>query len=99
MSRMAVWKERLGGTGFGSADQPEHWAWTDRSKMADGLRCAEFKGAGQGGAGQGGAGQGGAGQKTAAVRKILAREALTRKAQTFAQTFAREQVSEYGRRP
>ena len=46
MSRMAVWKERLGGTGFGSADQPEHWAWTDRSKMADGLRCAEFKGAG-----------------------------------------------------
>ena len=33
------------------------------------------------------------------VRKILAREALTRKAQTFAQTFVREQVSEYGRRP
>ena len=29
---MAVWKERLGGTGFGSADQPEHWARTDRSK-------------------------------------------------------------------
>ena len=24
MSRMAVWKEQLGGTGFGSADQPEH---------------------------------------------------------------------------
>ena len=46
MSGMAVRKERLGGTGFGSADQPEHWAWTDRSKMADGLRCAEFKGAG-----------------------------------------------------
>ena len=36
----------LGGVGFGSADQPEHWAWTDRSKMANGLRCAEFKGAG-----------------------------------------------------
>ena len=33
------------------------------------------------------------------VRKILAREALARKAQTFAQTFVREQVSEYGRRP
>jgi hypothetical protein len=48
MSRMAVRKERLGGTGFGSADQPEHWAWTDRSNMADGLRRAEFKGAGLG---------------------------------------------------
>ena len=46
MSRMAMRKERLRGTGFGSADQPEHWALTDRSKMADGLRCAEFKGAG-----------------------------------------------------
>ena len=33
------------------------------------------------------------------VRKILAREALARKAQTFAQTFVREQVSEYDRRP
>ena len=33
------------------------------------------------------------------VRKILARETLARKAQTFAQTFVREQVSEYGRRP
>ena len=43
---MAVRKERLGGTGFGSADQPEYWAWTDRSSMADGLRCAEFKGSG-----------------------------------------------------
>ena len=48
MSRVAVRKERLGGTGFGSADQLEHWAWTDRSNMADGLRCAEFKGAGLG---------------------------------------------------
>ena len=58
MSKMAVWKERLGGTGFGSADQPEHWAWTDQrwlmdsdalsSKMADGLGCAELKGAGLG---------------------------------------------------
>ena len=47
MSRMAVWKEQLGGTGFGSADQPEHWAWTDRN-MAYGLRCAELKGAGLG---------------------------------------------------
>ena len=37
MSRMAVWKERLGGTGFGSADQPEHRAWTDR-KMDYGLK-------------------------------------------------------------
>ena len=46
MSRMAMRKERLRGTGFGSADQPEHWALTDRSKMADGIRCAEFKGAG-----------------------------------------------------
>ena len=45
MSRMAVWKERLGGTGFGSADQPEHRAWTDR-KMAYGLKCAELKGDG-----------------------------------------------------
>ena len=44
MSRMAVWKEQLGGTGLGRADQPEHWAWTDRSKMADGLRCAEPEG-------------------------------------------------------
>ena len=41
MSRVAVRKERLGGTGFGRAYQAEHWAWTDRSKMADGLRCAE----------------------------------------------------------
>ena len=48
MSRMAVRKERLGGTGFGSADQPEQLAWTDRSKMADGLRCAESKGVGLG---------------------------------------------------
>ena len=48
MSRMAVRKERLGVTGCGSADQPEHWAWMDRSKMADGPRCAEFKGAGLG---------------------------------------------------
>jgi hypothetical protein len=44
MSRMAVRKQRLEGTGCGSADQPEHWAWMDRSKMADGPRCAEFKG-------------------------------------------------------
>ena len=35
MSRMAVWKEQLGGTGFGSADQPEHWAWTDRRRLMD----------------------------------------------------------------
>ena len=35
MSRMAVRKERLGGTGFGSADQPEHWAWTDRRRLMD----------------------------------------------------------------
>ena len=33
------------------------------------------------------------------VRKILARDALARKAQTFAQTFVREQVSEFDRRP
>ena len=32
---MAVWKEQLGGTGFGSADQPEHWAWTDRRRLMD----------------------------------------------------------------
>ena len=31
----AVWKERLGGTGFGSADQPEHWAWTDQRWLMD----------------------------------------------------------------
>ena len=40
---------RSGSEALGSealADQPEHWAWTDRSKMADGLRCAEFKGTG-----------------------------------------------------
>ena len=43
MSRMAVWKERLGGTGFGSADQPERWA---------GIEGAGLRGAGQGGAGQ-----------------------------------------------
>ena len=48
MSKMAVWKERLGGTGFRSADQPEHWAWTGGSKMDDGLGCAELKGAGLG---------------------------------------------------
>ena len=76
MSRMAVWKERLGGTGFGSADQPEKWAWMDGSTTTDGLRCAKLKGAGLGsevlgglagieGAGLRGAGQGGAGQKTA----------------------------------
>ena len=35
MSRMAVWKEQLGGTGFGSADQPEHWAWTERRRLMD----------------------------------------------------------------
>ena len=35
MSRMAVWKERLGGTGFGSADQLEHWVWTDRRWLMD----------------------------------------------------------------
>jgi hypothetical protein len=35
MSRMAVWKEQLGGTGFGSADKPEHWAWTDRRRLMD----------------------------------------------------------------
>ena len=33
MSRMAVRKERLGGTGFGSADQPEHWAWMERRRL------------------------------------------------------------------
>jgi hypothetical protein len=33
-SRMAVWKEQLGGNGFGSTDQPEHWAWTDPRSMA-----------------------------------------------------------------
>ena len=27
--------ERLGGTLFGSADQPEHWAWTDRRWLLD----------------------------------------------------------------
>ena len=32
------------------------------------------------------------------VREVLAREALARKAQTFAQTFVHEKVSEYGRR-
>ena len=26
MSRMAVWKQRLGGARFGSADQAEYWA-------------------------------------------------------------------------
>ena len=31
---------------FGSADQPEHRAWTDRRCMVDGLRCAELKGDG-----------------------------------------------------
>ena len=91
---MAVWKEQFGGTEFGSADQPEHWAWTDR-KMAYGLRCAELKGAGMG-------------SKALAkealarrplIRRILAREALANKVQIFAQTFVRDQVSEYGRRP
>ena len=47
MSRMAVWKERLGGTGLGSADQPEHRAWTYR-KMAYGLKCVKLKGDGLG---------------------------------------------------
>ena len=32
---MAVRKEWLGGTGFGSADQPEHRAWTDRRWLTD----------------------------------------------------------------
>ena len=49
MSRMAVRKERLGGTpGFGSADQPEHWACMDGSKEANGLRYAEPEGDGLG---------------------------------------------------
>jgi len=48
MSKMAVWKERLGGTGFRNADQPEHWAWTDQRWLMHGLRCAELKGAGLG---------------------------------------------------
>ena len=34
-SRMAAWKEQPGGTGFGSADQPEHRAWTDRRRLMD----------------------------------------------------------------
>ena len=34
-SRMAVWKEQPGGTGVGSADQSEHWAWTDRRRLMD----------------------------------------------------------------
>ena len=35
ISRMAVWKELLEGTRFGSADQPEHWAWTHRRCLMD----------------------------------------------------------------
>ena len=87
--------------------------------MADGLRCADLKGAGLGSevlvwlAGihrkaMGSRMRSRLGLKALAkealarrplVRKILARETLARKAQTFAQTFVREQVSEYGRRP
>ena len=88
--------------------------------MADGLRCADLKGAGLGSEvlvwlaeihrkAMGSRMRSRLGSKALAkealarrplVRKIRARNALARtKAQTFAQTFVREQVSEYGRRP
>ena len=85
--------------------------------MADGLGCAELKGAGLGSEvliwlgytvkrwargcvlGWDRALAKEALARRPLVRKILAREALARKAQTFAQTFVREQVSEYDRRP
>ena len=101
MSRMAVWKELLGGTRFGSADQPEHWAWTNRRWLMDsdalsskalgwdqrdfGLAEIHCKAMGSR-------------MRSRLGSKALAREALTRKAQTFAQTFVHEKVSEYGRR-
>ena len=64
--------------------------------MADGLRCAEFKGAGLG--------------SKALDSKVLAKEALSRRPlvgkmlareapATEAQTFVHEQVLEYGRKP
>ena len=85
MSRMAVRKERLGGTGFGSADQPEYWAWTDRSSMADGLRCAEFKDSGLGLRGTGLAGirwkaMGSEMRSRLAGKEALAKEALVKDA-------------------
>ena len=59
--------------------------------MADGLRCAEFKGAGLGSKVL---------AKEALARRPLVRKMLAREAPaTGAQTFVHEQVSEYGRRP
>ena len=77
MSRMAVWKEWLGGAGFGSADQPEHWAWTDRN-MAYGLRCAEPEGNGLGSEVLGWLGSNALGSD-ALAGKALARRPLVRK--------------------
>ena len=52
MSRMAVWKQRLGGARFGSADQAEYWAGYAVSnamilEIRAGLRGASQRGAGQ----------------------------------------------------
>ena len=62
MSRMAVWKQRLGGARFGSADQAEYWAGI-RCKQCDELGDTCW--AGIEGAGVKDASQRGAGQKTA----------------------------------
>jgi hypothetical protein len=53
--RMAVWKQRLGGARFGSADQAEYWA----GYAVSNAMILEIR------AGLGGASQRGAGQKTA----------------------------------
>ena len=72
--------------------------------MADGLRCAELKGAGLGSEVLGWLGSKALGSEALAkealarrplVRKMLAREGMARKAQTF----VHEQILEYGRRP
>ena len=93
---MAVWRGRLGGTGFGSADQPEHWAWTDRRWLMNSDALNSKQGAWLGSKALGSevlAKE--ALARRLLVRKMLARDALARKAQTC----VHEQVSEYGRRP
>ena len=68
----------------------------DGSKMADGLRCAEFKGAGLGSKALGSEVL----AKEALARRPLVRKMLARETPaTEAQTFVHEQVSEYGRKP
>ena len=78
MSRMAVWKEQLGRTGFGSADQPVRALGLDGSKVANGLRCAEPEGDGLGSEVLGWLGSNALGSE-ALAGKALARRPLVRK--------------------